>query len=85
MLPDTFEERSGLIFFVKRKPKKHAVRARLVGYLSSAQALGASMLGRIRTNDEIECIDRENRRRTRVVGTFPDGNSALMLVTARLK
>ena len=25
------------------------------------------------------------KRRTRVVGTFPDGNSALMLVTARLK
>lgn len=28
---------------------------------------------------------REIRRRTRVVGTFPDGNSALMLVTAKLK
>ena len=40
---------------------------------------------RIRTNNGIERIDRENRRRTRVVGTFPDGNSALMLVTARLK
>ena len=25
------------------------------------------------------------RRRTRVVGTFPDGKSTLMLVTARLK
>ena len=39
----------------------------------------------IRTNDGIERINREIRRRTRVVGTFPDGNSALMLVTARLK
>ena len=28
---------------------------------------------------------REIRRRTRVVGTFPDGKSALMLATARLK
>lgn len=28
---------------------------------------------------------REIRRRTRVVGNFPDGNSALMLVTARLR
>ena len=28
---------------------------------------------------------REIRRRTRVVGNFPDGNSALMLVAARLK
>ncbi len=39
----------------------------------------------IRTNDGIERINREIRRKTRVVGTFPDGNSALMLVTARLK
>jgi len=28
---------------------------------------------------------REIRRRTRVVGSFPDGNSALMLVAARLR
>ena len=40
---------------------------------------------RIRTNNGIERINREIRRRTRVVGTFPDGNSALMLVTARPK
>ena len=40
---------------------------------------------RIRTNNGIERINREIRRRTRVVGTFPDGNSALILVTARLK
>ena len=33
----------------------------------------------------IERLSREIRRRTRVVGTFPDGKSALMLVTARLK
>ena len=40
---------------------------------------------RIRTNNGIERINREIRRRARVVGTFPDGNSALMLATARLK
>ena len=40
---------------------------------------------RIRTNNAIERLNREIRRRTRVVGTFPDGQSALMLVTARLK
>ena len=33
----------------------------------------------------IERLNREIRRRTRVVGTFPDEKSALMLVTARLK
>ena len=32
----------------------------------------------------IERLNREIRRRTRV-GTFPDGNSALMLVCARLR
>lgn len=40
---------------------------------------------RIRTNNPIERIMREIRRRTRVVGCFPDGKSALMLVAARLR
>jgi len=40
---------------------------------------------RIRTNNAIERLNREVRRRARVVGAFPDGKSALMLVTARLK
>lgn len=40
---------------------------------------------RIRTNNAIERLNREIRRRTRVVGTFPDGNSALMLVCTRLR
>jgi putative transposase len=40
---------------------------------------------RIRTNNVLERIMREIRRRTRVVGNFPDGKSALMLVAARLR
>jgi transposase-like protein len=40
---------------------------------------------RIRTNNVLERIMREIRRRTRVVGAFPDGNSAVMLVAARLR
>lgn len=40
---------------------------------------------RNRTNNAIERLNREIRRRTRVVGTFPNGKSALMLVTARFK
>ena len=40
---------------------------------------------RIRTNNVMERLNREIRRRTRVVGAFPDGNSALMLVCARLR
>lgn len=39
----------------------------------------------IRTNNPMERINREIRRRTRVVGNFPDGRSALMLVVARLR
>jgi transposase-like protein len=39
----------------------------------------------IRTNNPLERILREIRRRTRVVGAFPDGNSALMLCAARLR
>ena len=38
----------------------------------------------IRTNNVIERVNRELRRRTNVVGAFPDGHSALMLICARL-
>lgn len=40
---------------------------------------------KLRSNNVIERLNREIRRRTRVVGAFPDGNSALMLVCARLR
>jgi transposase-like protein len=39
----------------------------------------------LRTNNPLERIMKEIRRRTRVVGSFPDGKSALMLVAARLR
>ena len=39
----------------------------------------------IRTNNPLERIMREIRRRSRVVGCFPDGRSALMLAAARLR
>jgi putative transposase len=39
----------------------------------------------VKTNNPLERIIREIRRRTRVVGAFPDGHSALMLVAARLR
>ena len=40
---------------------------------------------RIRTNYPLERIMREIRRRTRVVGAFPDGQSAFNLAAARLR
>lgn len=39
----------------------------------------------LRTNNPLERIMREIRRRSRVVGCFPDGNSAVMLAAARLR
>jgi putative transposase len=35
------------------------------------------------TNNPVERLLKEARRRTKVVGAFPDGQSALMLVAAR--
>ena len=40
---------------------------------------------RIRTNNPLERLMREIRRRTRAVGAFPDGESALNLAAARLR
>ena len=40
---------------------------------------------RIRTSNAIERLNREIRRRTRAAGTVLDGNSALVLVCARLR
>ena len=40
---------------------------------------------RIRTNNGIERLNREVKRRTNAVGSFPDGRSAMMLAAARCK
>ena len=40
---------------------------------------------RIRTNNMLERLMREIKRRTRVVGCFPDGQSALMLAAGRVR
>ena len=40
---------------------------------------------KLKTNNPMERLLREARRRTKVVGAFPDGQSALMLVAARLR
>jgi len=39
----------------------------------------------LRTNNPLERVIKEVRRRTKVVGAFPDGNSALILVYALLR
>ena len=51
----------------------------------SYYAFPAEHWRQIRTNNPLERLMREIRRRTRVVGCFPDGQSALMLAAARLR
>lgn len=40
---------------------------------------------RIRTNNTIERLNREIKRRTKAIGAFPDGQCSLMLVCVRLR
>ena len=40
---------------------------------------------KIRTNNAMERVNRAIKRRTKAIGAFPDGASALMLVCARLR
>ena len=40
---------------------------------------------KLKANNPVERLLKEARRRTKVAGAFPDGNSALMLVAARLR
>jgi hypothetical protein len=65
--------------------KAASVVAEGVGETLSYMAYPREHWTRIRTNNPLERIMREIRRRTRVVGAFPDGHSALMLVATRLR
>lgn len=56
-----------------------------VGETLAYMAFPSEHWKRIRSNNVLERLNREIRRRTRVVGAFPDGQSALMLVAARLR
>ena len=40
---------------------------------------------KLKTNYPMERLLKEVRRRTKVVGAFPDGHAALMLVAARIR
>lgn len=55
--------------------------AETLAYMAFPREHGRSL----RTNNMLERLLREVRRRTRVVGAFPDGQSAVMLTAARLR
>ena len=56
-----------------------------IGETTTYYAFPARHRRRIRTNNMLERLNKEIRRRTRVVGSFPDGDSALMLACARIR
>ena len=66
-------------------PKAAALVADTVRDTLTYYAFPSPHWRQILTNNPMERIIREIRRRTRVVGAFPDGQSALMLVAARLR
>lgn len=68
----------------KLKSAAHKVEASIIETLTYYD-FPSKHWRRIRTNNPLERIMREIRRRTRVVGAFPDGRSAIMLVGARLR
>ena len=69
---------------MKRRKAAEIVR---LGYLETLAyyAFPREHWRSLRTNNPLERLNREIRRRTRAVGAFPDGQSALMLVCARLR
>lgn len=81
------EKAASVVAQLKEMKLKEAARVVENGITETLTYTGFPMehWKRIRTNNAIERLKCEIRRRTRVVGTFPDGKSALMLVTARLK
>jgi len=68
-----------------RLPKAADKVRSVIGETLTYYAFPAAHWRKIRTNNPLERIMREIRRRTRVVGAFPDGRSALMLSAARLR
>jgi transposase-like protein len=68
-----------------RLPKAAALVREGVGETLAYTAFPREHWRGLRTNNPLERLNREVRRRTRVVGAFPDGRSALMLVAARLR
>jgi putative transposase len=70
---------------VMRLPKAAALVREGIAETLSYMAFPREHWRCLRTNNPLERVMRELRRRTRVVGAFPDGESALMLVAARLR
>lgn len=69
----------------QRLPKAAELIEESIGETLTYYAFPDSHWRKIRTNNPLERIMKEIRRRTKVVGAFPDGQSCLNLVAARLR
>ena len=78
------EEIAGKLEGLKLKKAANILREGIEGSLSY-HGFPREHHRSLRTNNMLERIMKELRRRTRVVGAFPDGESALMLCCARLR
>ena len=69
----------------QRLPKAAQLIEESIGETLTYYAFPDGHWRKIRTNNPLERIMKEIRRRTKVVGAFPDGNSCLNLAAARLR
>ena len=81
------EKADAVIAELRRQKMTRAAElvAESIGETLSFYAFPDSHWIKIRTNNPLERIMKEIRRRTKVVGAFPDGRSCLNLAAARLR
>jgi transposase-like protein len=85
--PAAEEKAEAVIAELRRRKMTRAAElvAESIGETLSFYAFPDSHWIKIRTNNPLERIMKEIRRRTKVVGAFPDGRSCLNLAAARLR
>ena len=85
--PAAQEKAEAVIAELRRQRLTHAAKLieESIGETLTFYAFPDSHWIKIRTNNPLERIMKEIRRRTKVVGAFPDGQSCLNLAAARLR
>jgi len=82
---ETLTPNDPILRAAQRKAAEVVARLRNTKLAKAAELVETALLRDVRTNNPLERSMREIRRRTRVVGTFPNGNSVLNLAAARLR
>jgi putative transposase len=81
------EKAKSIVEKISKLKLRQAAKVLHEGYLEALNYMDfpSEYARKIRTNNILERLNSEVKRRTKVVGTFPDGQSAIMLVAARLR